>query len=243
MSSRGPSLKLDLASGDIAADLRREGEAILKMIGEHAGAHAAAFKATARGEVRRAFRPTSRANRKIGQNVEKTIGGRAFRNRDGSTVGFAWWSFKWGRVFRKGATIRGRKFLAIPLPAAEKLGLARADEARGEFGRFSSGSGVRRARVGLVAARFGTPHLIRLKGGNFMLAIDRDAARSAGVRKGRSFKLGRGRAAQRLTPLFLFLRQVTIKPKLDFLALARAEHERFNAAVVRDFVGTGLPTA
>ncbi len=217
------------AAGGLRADILADAGAIAAAVVEETRRVTFGLRDRLRGQVRQAFRPTPAfARKQYGQNVANTVKARVYQDPDGSVTGFVAWNWRLGRVHTLGRTITagGERFLAIALPAASRLGLDRAEEERGGSNQFSEGNRAKRARLALAAGKFGRLHLIPTERG-YLLAIERGQAEEAGL------KSGRAKAKPELVPLFVLVRQVSLRGRVDFKGAIRAADAELGDAVAR----------
>jgi len=179
-----------------------------------------------RGQVRAVFRPTPRVVRRLfGQNLEKTIRSRTYPERTTArTLGPAtlvYSTFRHLNSHIEGVTIRalGGTWLAIPTQEAEARGWVRAEEARDSAGRFARGSRAKRSRIDLALRALGSAgaqiRYAPIAGGRMVLmGIEASVGRDLGYRDRYRTRAG-GTKRRRFIPLFILVKQVTLRPRFD----------------------------
>jgi hypothetical protein len=130
-------------------------------------------------------------------------------------------------VFAEGATIaaKGGRWLVIPMPAAEKMGLATTDTSR-KGGAVPGGALRRASQYGEAMERLGE-HNMRV-------------ATLSGGRKLVLYRPGnqrRGKARGEEVPLFLLVPQVRLTPRLTMAAAERDAAATLNAEIAAALSG------
>ncbi len=208
--------------GNLEAYLKGEQDELARTITGAVRTRADDLKKDLRGQVRRNFRRTPRAGRKLGQNLEKATRSRHYPGRRASMGAASLVYIPWSKI---GAHIDGARinapagrWLALPTKEADKLGLSRADEDRGTMGRHSAGSLARTARVGSGLGRFGKRlRFIPIDRSTGLLGLDLGAATGAGLKvRGKTVRGRSGRRVKRrFVPLFVLVKRVRLQPRLD----------------------------
>ncbi len=187
-----------------------------------------------RAQVRANFSrtPTSwRMGSARGQNLEKAVRHRTYPSSR-ATLGPAslvYIPWRLAEMFTGATTISaaGGKWLAIPTQEAVKRGFAAAEENRGARGKFDVGSRSRMSRIDKAIRWFGEDgvrlHFVRTGPNRAIIGIDADDAATLNVKGARKRVGPKGaRRRTRLVPLFILVRQVTLRQRLDIDALAEA---------------------
>lgn len=179
------------------------------------------WKREIRALVRQNFRRTPTQARSKGLNFEKSFQGDTYppkkrRRVSFNPAGFLNAKADYAGVFEDGDTVasgRQRKYMAIAMPAAKKLGLDYGLRQTGGGFRYSKASGVEAAEQ-----RYGALRILPSKNGNKILA--------ASVRAGGSLLGGKRGAKTRgkkrdFIPLFVLVKRVKLPRKLRFVPIAR----------------------
>lgn len=187
-----------------------------------------------RGQIRSGFRRAR--GRPRGQNLEKAVRARIYPlNKSRRSLGpaaFVYLRWEPATIHEEGGTISGRPWLAIPTREAERLGLARAGEDRGSFGRYSRGSRGRSAQIDAAIRRFGGQTVV-LDGrnGTKVIGMRPKAARGEGLRVGKRFRGASGKLQKRnIVPLFILVPQVRLRSRLNI----KGHEEKWSAQLYRE---------
>lgn len=153
-----------------------------------------------------------------GQNIGKTWTDRFYKNKGTDPASLVYSGApNIISLFSEGGTVHPRqaKMLVIALPGAVALGLDRIYGDRGGGARLRKASDLASA-----LATLGTLHRIARRDGSVVLAIELKRFRAAGG-KGRF-----GRRRGQLVPLFLLVRSLSFRRKIDPDSIARNHVER-----------------
>jgi hypothetical protein len=184
------------------------------------------FKAEIRGQVRANFRRTPPYARRRGLDFEKSFQADAYPSQKSKReslgpAGFFQARAKAAELFETGGEVSGRRYLAIPLPAARRLKLDYAALTRGNTGTFG-----KRTNIDAINDRFGPLHILPTSGGGFILAADAKRAAKEGLKP-------KGKKAY--VPLVLMTPRVTVPDKLDFFGTADRWAGRLDSLIERRF--------
>lgn len=128
------------------------------------------------------------------------------------------------------------RWLAIPTEEAFKRGYVRAPVERGAFGRFQEGSLRRQARPDLARRALGALgvklRFVQTEPGQAFLGIDADDADDLGLRNARRRVGPKGaRRRTRFVPLFVLVKQVTLRQRFDFDRSIEQASDRLTSVV------------
>ncbi len=164
-----------------------------------------------------------------GQNLEKAVRHRTYPSSR-ATLGPASLVFipwRLAEMWTGATTIRaaGGKWLAIPTKEAFRRGYATAEESRGARGKFEGGSRARASRIDRAIRSFGAGgvklRFVKTGPDTAIIGIDAEDAAELGIKGARKRVGAKGvRRRTRLVPLFLLVRQVTLRQRLTIEPLA-----------------------
>lgn len=182
----------------------------------------AGWKGEIRPLVKANFQRTPPYARARGLNYEKSFQGSSYPSKgkvSADPAGFLIAKADFAQVFEDGGSSRpkSRRYLAIPLAGAKKLGL--------DYGPSKSNRLSKRSLVEEAERRFGALRPIRSKAGNTILAADTHGKAKGGFLGtvlGGKVKIAKARGKKRdFVPLFVLVRSVRLPKKLNFVALAQ----------------------
>ncbi len=168
---------------------------------------AAGAKDDIRHDVASEFKKTPAAGRRNGQNFLKTFQDRVYPDRKGKTsltpAALIFGKAAFVGVFEDGPiVISGSKRLAIPLPAARRLGLDRGKR----DDRNTASTYAKASQTDRIKGIFGCDPIVFRKGSKVYLGVPAAAAIKKGIKVPKKGPL----------PLFLLLPSVTVPKKLHF---------------------------
>lgn len=226
------ALKLMVKFPDIRKEMAELGTSGAKAQTLAMGEVVEGWKGQIRGVVRQNFKRTPPHARARGLNFEKSFQGESFpskRSRKASfnPAGFLVAKARFASVFEEGAGVdaRSKKYLAIALPAAKKLGFDYGERHSGFSGRSYFG---KQSQVERADQLYGPLRPIPAKGGDIILAASTAGGLSGGA-IARVRKVGRGKARASVAkargkrdfvPLFLLIKRVVLPKKISFVRIA-----------------------
>lgn len=179
------------------------------------------WKTDVRAQVKANFKRTPPNARARGLNFEKSFQGSSFPSRgkvSADPAGFLIAKADFAEVFEEGGSSHAkRRYLAIPLAGAKKLGL--------DYGPSPSNRLSKRSMVEAAEARFGKLRPIKSKAGNIILAADTHAQAKGGFLGGLvggKIQTVKARGKKRdFIPLFVLVKSVRLPRSLHFVQLAQ----------------------
>lgn len=185
--------------GDAYATLAAEVTAAVSKAGT-------ALRDQLRGQISSNFRTAGVGARAGGQNMVNAVRSKTYPERGRASARAAAVvsiGIPWIRAFTDGATITPHgAYLVIPTAEAEARGFDRQADQRSSFGKFSTGNRAGDANIAAATRALGPLRLVKLANGNAILV-----ARQPG---------GPG------VVLFVLVRQVSLRPRLDVDGPAQA---------------------